>query len=114
MFGLLKSHKEKELGLKNFSKWGRKIDASRRNPQATFIAHSQMLAEYNKLNTPEQKLYAAYISLDSVLIGSIKQELALVSREDRRKSVQIIYDILEEQGKHGCSSLLQGHYKNDV
>ncbi len=111
MFGLFKTDVEKNLRLVDFLKWAKKAERILNNPHQFMLIKKQILFEYNKLTTLEQKLYAAYTSFSSNLKDTIKGELEEVSPERKEEALRAIYEALEEMGKHGCSSLLKQDYK---
>lgn len=114
MFGLFKSQQEKELGLVDFAVWARKTDKAGFNFFKIRQIARQAYAEYQRLRTLEQKIYAAYTSFDPELKDVTRQELSLYSPSDRKQALQTIYDVFESQGKHGCSHLLKNDYRNDI
>lgn len=122
MFRLFRSKKEKELNLKDFSKFteisiknGKRLNL---NSPSSFVHYrkirDQITAEYSKLDTIEQKIYAAYTAFDSELKDKLKEELHSVEFEDKSEPLQIIYNLFEEQGKHGLSFLLRQDYESEI
>ena len=111
MFGLLKTPREKAFALKDFIKWAKASEKAMGNGPKFMQVNKKALSEYYSLITPEQKLYAAYTSLNSLLKNSVKSDLEHIGRERTEEAIHNVYLALEEKGKHGCSHLLKCDYK---
>lgn len=113
MLGLFQTKEEKELGLRDFLKWCQKIEACGFNFVKRNAVSRQQLMDYQSLVTPEQRLYAAYTSLDPSLKDMVRLELSQLEPNHRGHILKLIYNALEQKGKHGCSHLLKKDFKND-
>ena len=114
MFGLLKTKEEKEYGLHDFIGWARRHDAAKSNFQKVRMASMGALQDYMRLETLEQKLYAAYTSFDPNLKDLIKEELDTCDENRKIEALKVAYHALEEKGKSGCSHLLKRDYRNYI
>lgn len=107
MFGALgffRTREENAYHLKNFKKWASVFDP---------ISQNKMIFEYRNLNTPEQRLFAAYTSWDPNLKDFIKSELLTDSPKRRRCILKTIHIVFEKKSHYGLSFLLQKDYPDD-
>lgn len=110
MFGLFRTSQEKELNLKDFEKWSKKMWGAMYNSELYDSLELSMFQEFKSLETTEQRLFAAYTSFCPKLQKIVKSELDDLQEDSRKHVINNISNVFASKGHDGLLCLLKEDY----